>query len=266
MNPVNSHCKSALLAGWLIGLVPLFSVSASDAQTVYAQTVKPVNESQAALAAPTPSSVNSFGDGKSAKAVPSLKVFKYKKDGVVSFSDRAPMSTRYEVVTYTCFACNPASKVDWYSTKLFPDSYSYPIKMAAKKYAVDAALVQAVIHAESGFRPSVISRKGAVGLMQLMPATALDMGVKNSLTPAQNIQGGARYLAALLKRYDGNVMLATAAYNAGPGAVDRHKGIPPYAETQAYVKRVKILQKRYQDYRNNQLALETEKPVDLAAQ
>ncbi len=218
--------------------------STSDAQTVYAQTHQEVSQPESTAA---PAKPNSFSDGKNDKVAPALKVYKYNKDGVVSFSDRAPMSTRYEVVTYTCFACNPASKVDWHSIKLNTHAYTYPIDSAARKHEVDPALVRAVIHAESAFRESVISRKGAVGLMQLMPATARDMGVKDSLSPAQNIHGGVKYLAYLLKLHGGNVTLALAAYNAGPGAVKRYEGIPPFAETKAYVKRVRILHKRYQD-------------------
>jgi soluble lytic murein transglycosylase-like protein len=182
---------------------------------------------------------------------PTVKVYKYTdKNGVVSFSDRAPMRTKYEVVSYSCYACNPASKVDWYNTPLHMQAFEYPINSAAKKFGVDPALVRAVIHAESAFRPNAKSRKGAQGLMQLMPATAKDMGVKNAFSPAQNIQGGVRYLAWLLELHNGNTMLATAAYNAGPGAVKRHQGIPPYTETQTYVKRVKILHDRYRKQLN----------------
>jgi soluble lytic murein transglycosylase-like protein len=177
---------------------------------------------------------------------PTTRIYKYtSKDGVISFSDRAPMRTKYEVVTYSCYACNPRSKVDWYTTKLHLESFDYPIRRAASKYAVDPALVRAVIHAESAFKPDALSRKGAVGLMQLMPATAKDMGVEDSMVPTQNIHGGVKYLAWLLDQHNGNVTLATAAYNAGPGAVRRHQGIPPYAETQTYVRRVKILHERY---------------------
>lgn len=237
-----------------MGLAPVFFASAvffipaSHAQTVYAQTLNQSAQADSAAekSKGTSDKVKSFGDGKQqSSAGPILKVFKYQRDGVVSFSDRAPVRTAYEVVTYTCFACNPASKVDWYSIKLYPQAYEYPIRMAAKRHSVDPALVRAVIHAESAFRDSVISRKGAVGLMQLMPKTAQDMGVKDSLVPAQNIEGGVKYLAYLLGLYKGNVTLATAAYNAGPGAVKRHGGIPPYAETQTYVKRVSILHERY---------------------
>lgn len=177
---------------------------------------------------------------------PATKIYKYtSKDGVISFSDRAPMRTRYEVVTYSCYACNPRSKIDWYTTKLHLEAFDYPIRSAARKYAVDPALVRAVIHAESAFKPDALSRKGAVGLMQLMPATAKDMGVEDSLAPTQNIHGGVKYLSWLLDQHNGNVALATAAYNAGPGAVKRYQGIPPYAETQTYVRRVKILHERY---------------------
>lgn len=241
---VHVSILSARAAGWLAGSVALFLASVSDAQTVYAQTHHEVGQTESTPASAKP---NSFSDGKADKAKPNLRVYKYNKDGVVSFSDRAPMSTRYEVVTYSCFACNPASKVDWYSIKLNTHAFTYPIDSAARKHDVDRALVRAVIHAESAFRESVISRKGAVGLMQLMPGTARDMGVKDALSPAQNIHGGVRYLAYLLKLHGGNITLAVAAYNAGPGAVKRYDGIPPYAETEAYVKRVRILHKRYKD-------------------
>lgn len=177
---------------------------------------------------------------------PEMKIFKYtNKSGVRSYSDRAPMGIRYEVMQLSCFACNAKSKLDWTNIPLFLDAYQYAINSAAEKYRVDPALVRAVIHAESAFKPGARSKKGALGLMQLMPATARDMEVVNAMEPEDNIFGGVRYLAWLLELHGGNTTLATAAYNAGPGAVKRHKGIPPYEETQTYVKRVRVLHDRY---------------------
>jgi len=177
---------------------------------------------------------------------PAIKIYKYRNpSGVQSYSDRAPMGIKYEMVQFSCFACNPKSKVDWNNTPLQLNVFEAAINTSAEKYRVDPALVRAVIHAESAFRPGARSKKGALGLMQLMPDTAKDMGVTNALVPEDNIQGGVRYLAWLLEENHGNIMLATAAYNAGPGAVKRHNGIPPYEETQTYVKRVKILHDRY---------------------
>jgi soluble lytic murein transglycosylase-like protein len=106
------------------------------------------------------------------------------------------------------------------------------------RHGVDPRLVESVIRAESAFNPTAVSRTGARGLMQLMPQTAAMLGVRDSFDPRQNIEGGVRHLRYLLDRYPGNVSLAVAAYNAGEGAVDSHRGIPPFAETQQYVQRV----------------------------
>ncbi|MCP4036183.1 MAG: lytic transglycosylase domain-containing protein [bacterium] len=120
------------------------------------------------------------------------------------------------------------------------------IRRTAHRYRVDPHLVKAVVAAESNFDALAVSAKGAQGLMQLMPQTAREMGVRAPFRPSENIQGGVRYLKALLERY-ADLGEALAAYNAGPVAVDRFGGIPPYPETEAYVKRVLRF---YRQYRN----------------
>jgi soluble lytic murein transglycosylase-like protein len=116
------------------------------------------------------------------------------------------------------------------------------IEEASQKSGLPTELIDAVIRTESGYRPHAISRAGAQGLMQLMPKTARSLGVSNSLDPRQNVLGGAKYLRKMLDRF-GRVSLALAAYNAGPGAVSKHKGVPPYKETQRYVQ---VVWQRYQ--------------------
>lgn len=180
-------------------------------------------------------------------------VYQYtQKNGVVAFSDRAPLNQPYKLLKFDCYACRPDSTLDWQKTRLITDKFSQSIEVAANTHQLDPALIRAVIHAESGFQPRAVSRQGARGLMQLMPATARELGVKNSFDSHSNILAGSAYLAKLLQNFNGDIRLASAAYNAGPSAVAKYAGIPPYAETKAYVKRVEILFKRYQQQARQQ--------------
>lgn len=125
------------------------------------------------------------------------------------------------------------------------DRFAAQFRAAAKANAIDDAWLRAIAHAESGFDPDALSPKGAQGLMQLMPATAAEYGVKDPYSSAESIRGGARLLKDLMRRYDDDLTLVAAAYNAGIGALTRYGGVPPYAETQAYVAKVLALHGRY---------------------
>ena len=173
-----------------------------------------------------------------------------EKNGTVLYTNIASLAegkSSKMLFTYIveCYACDVHSKIDWNTVPLRLAAYGSDIDAAAKLSGVDTALLRAVIHAESGFNPRALSYKGAQGLMQLMPGTAFELGVGDAFDPAQNISGGARYLAILLHDFHGDVERAAAAYNAGAGAVTKYGGVPPYAETQVYVKRVAILYQRY---------------------
>jgi soluble lytic murein transglycosylase-like protein len=139
-------------------------------------------------------------------------------------------------------AATPLAATDGGSVQ--PGRFDELIRQAAAREGVDPKLVKAVARAESNLDPQAVSPSGAKGVMQLMDSTARAVGVTNAFDPAQNIAGGARYLKQMLNRYGGDVKKALAAYNAGPGAVDSHGGIPPYQETQHYVQRVLRLRDR----------------------
>jgi soluble lytic murein transglycosylase-like protein len=160
-------------------------------------------------------------------------IYKYvDKNGVVHFTN-TPTQSHFKFFRKESGASDDVSDI---------------IRRHAARYRLEEALVRAVIKAESNFNPKAVSHKGAIGMMQLIPSTARLMDVHDPLNPEENIRGGSRYLRLMLDEFDGNLELALAAYNAGPNAVKRHGGIPPFAETRTYVERVK----KYMDqYRRN---------------
>jgi soluble lytic murein transglycosylase-like protein len=129
--------------------------------------------------------------------------------------------------------------------RVLPSRYDRLIQRTASRHRVDPALVKAMVHVESAFNPLAISRKGAAGLMQLMPATAQRYGIDNIFDPAQNLEAGTRHLRHLLGIYNQDKRLALAAYNAGQEAVERYRGVPPFSETRRYVHKVLLLNNRY---------------------
>jgi soluble lytic murein transglycosylase-like protein len=176
-------------------------------------------------------------------------VYRFERDGIVHYTNVRPPGSAQSKLLFsyveTCYACGALPGVNFGSIRLNTLAYSNEIHSASTLYGVEEAVVRAIIHAESAYQPNAISRAGAQGLMQLIPATASRFGVSNPFDPAQNIRGGVQYLAWLMKRYSSNLTLVAAAYNAGEGAVDRNGGVPPYSETQRYVQRVGQLADRY---------------------
>lgn len=167
------------------------------------------------------------------------KVILYYTGGGSTILDAA-LITSFEAEDYVApvaaiaHAPAPASAQPQPAAPLDPKAL---VSAAARKTAIPENLLHSVVKAESGYRPNAISPKGAIGLMQLMPATASQYGA-DPTNPAQNVEAGTAYLRDLLLKYNGDVNAALAAYNAGPGAVDKYHGVPPYAETQSYVGRV----------------------------
>ncbi len=174
-----------------------------------------------------------------------IKVYRsVQTNGVIAFSDKPPAQGQYTLLRYRCFACGHDNPTDFSKTPLFLQKFHQQIAQAGKIHQLETALIKAVIHAESGFNANALSPRGAVGLMQLMPATAAELAVTNPRDPTANINAGSAYLAKLLKQF-GQLELALAAYNAGPETVRRYAAVPPFTETQNYVKRVQQLLIRY---------------------
>jgi soluble lytic murein transglycosylase-like protein len=159
-------------------------------------------------------------------------------DGAVHFTN-APSDPRYRRMSGVPSSSSGTAEGFFRVPQSLPaPSLTEMIREAAQRHGVPEQLVSAVIRVESGFNARAVSRKGARGLMQLMPGTAAILGVRDSFDPIDNIDGGVRHLRGLLDRYSNNLPLALAAYNAGEGAVNTHGGIPPYPETQQYVGRI----------------------------
>jgi soluble lytic murein transglycosylase-like protein len=173
-------------------------------------------------------------------------IYKYiDADGVVTYTNIRPNHRSYAVVNLKCRNCGWRRQVDWANVPLRLDAFGPEIAAAARRHGLHESLLRAVIHAESSFRPEVVSDMGAQGLMQLMPATADRFGVRSPFDPAENIRGGAAYLGFLMDRFDGRLKLVAAAYNAGENAGARFGGVPPYEETRNFVSRVETLERRY---------------------
>jgi hypothetical protein len=160
-------------------------------------------------------------------------------DGTIHYTN-APTDPRYQRsgMTPPTAAAGAGANAPVTLASAVAPSYSSHIRAAAARYGVPERLVSAVIRVESGFNARAVSRKGARGLMQLMPGTASMLGVRDSFDPLENIDGGVRHLRGLIDRFGNNLPLALAAYNAGEQAVAQHRGIPPYPETQDYVARI----------------------------
>ncbi|MNI35031.1 Membrane-bound lytic murein transglycosylase C precursor [compost metagenome] len=208
--------------------------------------------SPAVAPAPAPAAASAPASPRGGKMV-SGQVYSYMQDGVRHYTSARPTQVAnlgpVRTIRYSfmerCYACGVNPRVDFGSVRLNTTAFQSEITSAAREFGVEEAVVRAIIHAESAYNPTALSRAGAQGLMQLMPPTAARFGVSDSYDAGQNIRGGVQYLAWLLKRFKGDLTLAAAGYNAGEGAVDRHGGVPPYSETQYYVRRVGQLAERY---------------------
>jgi len=239
--------KAPAPAAWMSSTAPLPAAAGSVVPA------NPVEGSPASASLPPITPSKPIAQPYQAPRLVRGQVYSFIKDGVRHYTSKAPKgvagATAVRTIKYsfleTCYACSAKPGVNFGTLRLNTAAYQAEITAAARQHGVDEAIVRAIIHAESAFNPNALSRVGAQGLMQLMPATARRFGVGNAFDAGQNIQGGVQYLAWLLKRFNGDLTLAAAGYNAGEGAVDKYKGVPPYSETRRYVERVGILADRY---------------------
>lgn len=188
-----------------------------------------------------------------APAVAGDVTYKYREDdGTVWFTDRKPSGARFDDFEFLGYHGRPPATASCHG--MTPERMArrarrvaVPLERHASRFEVDRQLVRAMMSVESCFDRYAVSRVGARGLMQLMPATAAELGVRDSFDPDENIRGGVEYFSRMLERFDGDITRAVAAYNAGPEAVEHYGGVPPYEETKTYVRRV---MERWHQYRN----------------
>jgi len=193
----------------------------------------------AALAAPAHADIYQFTDEQGVIHFSNVSVGNsknYKRVKSTPAREQTKEQTKVQQVAYV--PRGAASSPAPVSSRNVPSAYVDMIKSACDRHGIDPALVHAIVKVESDFNPYALSRKGAMGLMQLMPQTALNMNVKNSFNPNENIDGGVKYLRYLIDRYEGNLQLALAAYNSGETAVRKWGTVPPFRETQNYVERI----------------------------
>lgn len=176
----------------------------------------------------------------------SADIYRYvDANGVVHFTNAPQLTNKPNKKSWAFYRKELRHAKVARSNGLLVHSYRDIIRQNARAYRLEEALVKAVIKAESNYNPQSLSNKGAQGLMQLIPETARLMNVDDPFDPAENIRGGSNYLRLMLNQFNGNLDLALAAYNAGPNAVQRHGGIPPYEETRNYVQRVRRYLEQY---------------------
>jgi len=182
------------------------------------------------------------------------EIYKYvDADGVIHFTNLPVKTDAQKVAPVRQLIVAKPGSLRVSPTRFIPSvdaasmqtRYEPHIRLTCLRHGLDSNLIKAVIRAESGFNADAVSPKGAMGLMQLMPETSRDLGVLNPFDPLENIEGGTRYLRQMLNRFNNDLPLALAAYNAGPEAVARYGGIPPYDETQLYVQKVLEFYRRY---------------------